>query len=45
VRNCITGGLRAIRQHDEVLWRHLANSIKTGTFCCYGPDRPVVWEM
>jgi hypothetical protein len=45
VRNCITAALRAIRQHDETLWRHLSNSIKTGTFCCYGPDRPVVWEM
>ena len=19
--------------------------IKTGSFCCYAPDRPVVWEM
>ena len=45
VRNCITAALRAMRQHDEALWRHLANSIKTGAFCCYGPDRPVVWEM
>jgi hypothetical protein len=45
VRNCITAGLRAIRPHDEGLWRHLANSIKTGTFCCYSPDRPVVWDM
>ena len=45
VRNCITAALRAMRQHDDVLWRHLANSIKTGAFCCYGPDRPVVWEM
>ncbi len=45
VRNCITAALRAVRQHDETLWRHLANSIKTGSFCCYGPERPVVWEM
>lgn len=45
VRNCITKALRAIRHHDERLWRHLSNSIKTGTFCCYAPDRPVVWDM
>ena len=45
VRNCITGALRAVRVHDEALWRHLSNSIKTGSFCCYGPDRPVVWDM
>ena len=45
VRNCITAALRAVRHHDEPLWRHLANSIKTGSFCCYGPERPVIWEM
>jgi non-specific serine/threonine protein kinase len=45
VRNCITAALRAVRRHDEPLWRHLANSIKTGAFCCYAPDRAVVWEM
>jgi non-specific serine/threonine protein kinase len=45
VRNCITAALRAVVQHDEPLGRHLANSIKTGSFCCYAPDRAVVWEM
>lgn len=45
VRNCITAALRAVRPHDETLRRHLANSIKTGAFCCYGPDRPVVWDL
>ena len=45
VRNCITAALRALRVHDESLWRHLSNSIKTGSFCCYGPDRPVAWDM
>jgi hypothetical protein len=45
VRNCITAALRAIRRHDEPLWRHLANAIKTGTFCAYVPDRPVDWEL
>jgi non-specific serine/threonine protein kinase len=45
VRNCITGALRTVRRHDETLWRHLINSIKTGTFCCYAPDRAVEWEL
>ena len=45
VRNCITGALRTVRRHDESLWRHLINSIKTGTFCSYAPDREVEWEM
>lgn len=26
------------------LGRHLANSLRTGTFCCYLPERPVVWR-
>jgi hypothetical protein len=45
VRNCITGALRAVRLHDDGLWRHLSNSIKTGSFCCYAPDRPVEWDL
>jgi hypothetical protein len=45
VRNCIAGALRAVRPHDAVLWRHLTNSIKTGSFCCYDPDRDVEWDM
>ena len=45
VRNCITAALRAVGAHDEALWRHLFNSIKTGSFCCYAPDRPVLWDM
>jgi hypothetical protein len=45
VRNCITAALRAIRRHDEPLWRHLANAIKTGTFCTYAPDRLVDWDL
>ncbi len=25
------------------LGRHLANSVQTGTFCCYRPERPTTW--
>ena len=45
VRNCISAALRAIRARHNPLWRHLSNSIKTGAFCCYAPDRPVEWDM
>ncbi|MBX3026333.1 hypothetical protein KF840_15605 [bacterium] len=45
VRNCVAGALRAIRRHDEPLWRHLVNAIKTGTYCVYEPDRPIDWEL
>jgi hypothetical protein len=27
------------------LERHLANSVQTGTFCCYRPERPTIWTM
>jgi hypothetical protein len=36
---------RAIHQHDEALWRHLSNSIRTGAFCTYAPEQPVEWEL
>jgi hypothetical protein len=45
VRNCISAALRSIRRHDEGLWRHLANALRTGIFCSYEPERPVEWEM
>lgn len=45
VRNCVSAALRAIRRHDEPLWRHLVNSIRTGTYCVYEPDRAVAWEL
>ena len=45
VRNCVSAALRVIRRHDEPLWRHLANSIKTGTYCVYEPDRAVDWDL
>jgi non-specific serine/threonine protein kinase len=45
VRNCITAALRTIRRHDDGLWRHLVNTVKTGTFCVYAPDRLAQWEL
>jgi hypothetical protein len=45
VRNSITSSLKAIRQHDEALWRHLSNAIRTGTFCAYEPETEVTWQL
>jgi non-specific serine/threonine protein kinase len=45
VRNCVSAALRAVRRHDEPLWRHLTNTIKTGTYCVYEPDRAIDWEL
>lgn len=45
VRNCVSAALRSIRRHDEPLWRHLVNTIKTGTYCIYEPDRIVDWDL
>ena len=35
---------RVEREHPE-LGRHLRASVRTGTFCVYAPERPVVWEV
>jgi len=45
VRNSIADALKTIRQHDASLWLHLRNTVKTGTFCSYVPERPVSWDL
>jgi hypothetical protein len=38
----------AIRRIEAVhppLGRHLANAIRTGTYCSYSPERPITWEL
>jgi hypothetical protein len=37
--------LRRIEGVHEPLARHLANSLRTGTFCSYRPERPVAWRL
>jgi hypothetical protein len=48
LRKAVTSRLRdAIRRIDAthpVLARHLSNSVRTGTFCSYRPEQPVVWR-
>jgi hypothetical protein len=48
-RTAVTWRIRhAVRKveaaHPE-LGRHLANSLKTGTFCVYQPERVVRWQL
>ena len=48
-RTAVTARIRdAIRRigdaHPE-LGRHLARSVRTGTFCVYEPDQPVRWSL
>ena len=48
LRKAVTARVRdAIRRietaHPE-LSRHLSNSVRTGTYCSYQPERPVVWH-
>jgi hypothetical protein len=45
VRNSIATALTRIHRHDEALWRHLSNAIRTGTVCSYRPDRAVPWQF
>jgi hypothetical protein len=39
--------IRLIQENDRAYGRHLAVTIKTGTFCSYVPDPeiPVVWQL
>ena len=48
-RKAVTARIRYVidrveTEHPE-LGRHLAVSVRTGAFCSYTPDRPVVWEI
>lgn len=48
-RTTVTWRIRhAVRKIEAVhgaLARHLANSLRTGTFCSYNPERPTVWRL
>jgi tetratricopeptide (TPR) repeat protein len=44
VTKCIREDIARIGRHHESLARHLANAVRTGTFCVYIPERPTVWD-
>jgi hypothetical protein len=41
----IRSAIRKIASVHPALGRHLSNSIRTGTFCCYGPEKEQVWKL
>jgi hypothetical protein len=45
VTKCIRDQITKIGRSDAALGRHLANAVRTGTFCAYVPERPVHWEL
>ncbi|QSR26230.1 hypothetical protein CFH99_11385 [Nocardioides aromaticivorans] len=40
----IRDAIRRIEEVDPALAGHLRRSVRTGTFCCYDPERPTAWE-
>jgi predicted ATPase/class 3 adenylate cyclase/tetratricopeptide (TPR) repeat protein len=45
VTNRIRDSLDRIAAEHESLGRHLANTVHTGTFCSYTPERPTHWQL
>jgi hypothetical protein len=41
----IKAAIENIRASNPTLGRHLANSIRTGHFCCYAPAEPGDWHF
>jgi hypothetical protein len=40
----IRSALGKVEEAHPALGRHLRNSVRTGTFCSYRPERPGGWE-
>jgi hypothetical protein len=45
VTNRIKDAITKIESVHPTLGRHLANAVRTGTFCSYEPERPVDWLL
>lgn len=45
VTNRIKDAITKIESVHPTLGRHLANAIRTGTYCAYDPERPVDWQL
>jgi hypothetical protein len=41
----IKDAIRRIGEAHPDLGRHLARSVRTGTFCVYEPDQPTIWPV
>jgi hypothetical protein len=45
VYNRVRGAISALEAQHAELGRHLAHSIRTGTYCSYRPERSVQWRV
>jgi hypothetical protein len=41
----IRAAIKAVGEQHPELQRHLAHSVKTGTWCSYRPERPIEWRL
>src|SRR5690606_9095235 len=41
----LRAAIRRIGEAHPELGRHLANAVRTGTFCAYRPETPVAWQL
>ena len=41
----IRSAIKKIESAHPALGRHLANAIRTGTFCCYEPEKALEWHL
>jgi len=41
----IRSAIKKIEAAHPILGRHLANSIRTGVFCCYAPEKEIAWVL
>jgi len=44
VAKCVRSALAKIKETHPPLGRHLAVSLKMGTFCSYDPEKPTAWS-
>ncbi|MCH8011058.1 MAG: hypothetical protein IIA61_03775 [Candidatus Marinimicrobia bacterium] len=45
ITNAINRALSNIKKVDNVLYKHLKNSFKTGSVLSYTPEKPMSWEF
>ena len=41
----IRATINAIAEQDDILAKHLRNTIRTGRMCSYQPEEPVRWKI
>jgi hypothetical protein len=41
----VRDALKRVAALDPELGRHLTHSVRTGTFCSYSPEMPVLWRL